>query len=263
MLRRTKTQLKPSSPTADARASMATETEGRYILTIPCEELRDDGAGGIVEAPDLLKKVESLRERLSRLLQGKATIHPIAAYLGRYEFEVSADSIQGDLLAGRNIRDLIVLPLEHALKIIDDNARCVTPKTAAELGLSAEILRVEDTLSSIRSLGVTAAIRSSDNDDSSKLPSAERDALSAIAREPRARQRIHGIVTGVCLEPDGVRIEVNRGVRPAIPGMTLEVAIPFLQRSKQVSGFLVYVGDRAVLEGYEFLDGPEEESFRF
>lgn len=252
-----------TSKIADADVSFTKNSEGRYAITVACERLREDGEGGIVEAPDVLKHFGMLRERISRLLQGKSEVMSIVAYPGRYEFDVLAEQAQGDLLAGRNIRDLLVPPLEYAVKIIEGNAKNTTPKTAAELGVSPEVMQVECTLAAILGLGLKATIQSIGGDDSSPLPAVDRDALSAIAREPRPRQRITGIVTGLGLEPDGLRIEVNRGVRPAIAGMTIETALPFLLRPTQVTGYLIYDADREILDEPVFGDSPESGTLGF
>lgn len=95
---------------------------------IESSDLRDDGFGGIFEVPRLLKIVENLRGRMDRLLHKMATVHEVVAYVGRYEFEVSADRDQDDLLFGRNLRELILPPLSHAVKMIEENAKSAMPK---------------------------------------------------------------------------------------------------------------------------------------
>jgi len=252
-----------TSPNAKVRPPVDTEPRECNVVKIACAELRDDGSGGIVEAPKVLKQAEVLRERLARLLKGRAMVEAIVVSPGQYEFEVKTDGAQGDLLAGRNIQDLIIPALAHAAKIIEDNARNHSPKTAAELGVAPELLYVQHTLAEIFALGLTATIRGNDGDELSSLPCVRKDALSAIAREPKARQRILGIVTGVGLERDGIRIEINRRMRPAISGMTLENVIPFLHRPTQVMGYLVYEDERVILDEPIFQDSLETESFGF
>lgn len=263
MPRPAKFKLQPPSTTTEGQLLASVPSEGRCILMIESSDLRDDGFGGIFEVPRLLKIVENLRGRMDRLLHKMATVHEVVAYVGRYEFEVSADRDQDDLLFGRNLRELILPPLSHAVKMIEENAKSAIPKTSAELGLSPDIVQVEIALSEILKFGTSTKLRDHGSDESTQLPTVSLDALSAIAREAPRRQRIDGVLTGLGLEPGGVRIEINKRVRPAIFGMTLEMTIPYLQRPTQVVGFLTYKDDQSILEEYIFSDCPEASSFRF
>lgn len=263
MPRPAKAKLQPLSTTADGQLPASTPSSGRCILMIESKDLRDDGFGGIIEVPRLLKICESLRERMDRFLHKMATVHDIVAYVGRYEFEVSADSGHDDLLFGRDLRELILPPLAHAVKMIEENANSVVPKTSAELGLSPEIVQVELVLSEILKFGTSTKLREHGSDESTPLPAVSREALSAIASEAPKRQKIDGVVTGLGLEKGGIRIEINKRVRPAIFGMTLDMTIPYLQRPTQVVGFLTYKDDQSILEDYFFSDRPEEYSFGF
>lgn len=266
MVRRIKENSESQSSSTDVAtgATASTISSEHSLVTVRCPQLRQDDDGGLIEAPSVLKQVETLRKQIGRFLKKKrAEVHSIVAHAGRYEFKVSPDSAQCDLFSGRSILDLIVPPLAHAVQIIKDNARCSTPKTGAELGISAEILQIEHTLAELLCCGLAATIQRSGEEDATELPAVEKDELSSIALETRDRQWIDCLITGVGLEPDGIRIEVNRGARLAIVGMTLEMTIPYLQRVTHVSGNVVYEGDRAILENYAFEDCPESGSLGF
>lgn len=254
---RTKSALPITSPTPDSASAVNEESHGYHLVTIACGELRDDGDGGIVEAPKVLKEVEALRAQIARLLRKKADVRAVIAYVGRYEFEVSANALQADLFSGRTVLEMIQPLLRSAVRLIEGNAKSTTSKTASELGISPEVLKIESTLAEILKLGLAATMRNAGSGESSEIPAVSRDALSAIAREPFVRERIDGVVTGLGLESDGIRIEINRGARHAIPGMTLDSALPFLRRATQVSGYVSQVGGRTILEEPRFEERPE------
>lgn len=243
---------------AKVRQETSAGNDNCHVFRIDCDELRDDGSGGMIEAPKLLRSVESLRDRIARYLQLDATQIPIVAYFGRYEFELPLKAIHRDLIAEAVGESPIILALRDAQKILEANSRSATPQTPHDMGLTESVLSIQDALSQIRALGTSVAVQEPGRSESAELPSVSRDILSAVAREPRKPERLTGIVTGVCVEDDGVRIEVNRGIRVAVIGMTLDAAIPHLRRKTEVSGRLLYVEARPILENHSFFAVPEQ-----
>ena len=242
----------PSDEPAVFATALETPGDGCYHIFVKSELVRDDGAGGIVEAPHVLKHMAGVQERCSVLLRGKACVGPIVATSGQYAFLLSPEAIQRDLLCGAVI-EILVPPMAHAAEQICQNAKSAAPATLAQLGISKEMVGLLQTLAQGVDCGWLVEYSEVGSRLAKGLLCPTMDELSSIASEPPNAQKINGRVTGIGTAQAGTRIEVNETTWGVVPGLHLEEAFGHLKSPTQVTAKLVHSGKNPILEDVEFV----------
>ncbi len=218
--------------------------------------IRDDGSGGIVEAPELLEILDSMRDRMAVVLNGKAEMGPIIAIPGCYAYSIRMASDQKDLLC-HSVATLLVPLMQHADSQVRANASSPDPQTLSGLGIPKDIARVFDAMAKFEAFGACVEIWSDAGETPVPLPCPTKDELSSIATENRERRHIDGVVTMVGSEGAVTRLQVNNSVIAFAPGLDLKHAASFLFQPTRIVAYLAVSGQDYTLEEAKYSAGTE------
>ncbi len=227
-----------------------------YLLHWPAPLVKYDAQANLIEDTDALAALEDLRQALAKLLRRTGYAGNILACPGQYMLEVCIDPTKlGYIDGSETYIESLIQKWKSSCDALELNAQNPQPKSAAELGVRDDELKVFEVLAKARSAVDFIAISQPDRDFRANLNSPSIDAIQALPKTRKMQQGIDGQVTGLGVgDEGGTRLEVNRKLMVLVPGISIVEAFSHVQARRHLRGTMAK-DEINVMERWEFHEG--------
>ena len=245
-----------SSPAPKPTVGNTPELVGMYLLNYPAPLVRNDAQSNLIEDPDALAALEELGRALAKLLKRTGSVGNILACPGKYMLEVYIDPSKcGHIEKPEAYVSSLVEKLSFDCEELERNAHKQKPKSAAELGVRDNELKLIEILAKARKAEDSVTITQIGSNFLAKIRSTSIDAIDALPKNKKAQQGIDGRVTGLGIgDEGGTRIEINQKLMVFVPCLSMDDAFSQLRAGRHLRGTMRRDGI-CVMEKWEFHDG--------